>query len=141
MRNVPTPAFAARVCSRAAMDAVYADNSRVVPSLYHGEAALAATAAAIGRLHAGLAEAARARPSAAAPLHATADGGRTALRCEGGAEIACDSEWAMSCYHGGRVTIIATLFRELADGAPALAPLLGDADLERELAASLVDFI
>ena len=37
--------------------------------------------------------------------------------------------------------MIATLFRELADGAPALAPLLGDADLERELAASLVDFI
>ena len=140
VRNVPTPTFAARVCSRAAMDAVYADNSRVVPSLYHGPPALAATAAAIGRLHAGLAEAARARPTAAA-LHATADGGRTALRCEGGAEIACDSEWAMSCYHGGRVTIIATLFRELADGAPALAPLLGDADLERELAASLVDFI
>ena len=47
----------------------------------------------------------------------------------------------MSCYHGGRVTVITTLFRELADGAPALAPLLGDAELERELAASLVDFI
>ena len=47
----------------------------------------------------------------------------------------------MSCYHGGRVTIICSLFRELADGAPALAPLLGDAELERELAASLVDFI
>ncbi|KAH8056810.1 hydroxymethylpyrimidine kinase [Aureococcus anophagefferens] len=83
----------------------------------------------------------RARRCPAAPLHATADGGRAALRCEGGAEIACDSEWAMSCYHGGRVTVIATLFRELADGAPALAPLLGDADVERELAASLVDFI
>ena len=146
-RFAPSPTFAATVCARDAMDACYACNETSVPSLFYDKSSLSNLCGVVGRLQADVGAQSRARPPRSAKaLHAQSTGGRTALRCRDGREIPCDAEWALSCYHGGRVNIVTALCMPLSPRPPAPAkvgetPLLGEEDLDREIASSLAGFI
>ena len=115
-----TAVFEEKVRSRTEMAAHFALNTSPVPFLFHDAAGLAGHTSVIGRLYAELAAKARVHPGSM-HIDCRATMGRTMLKGRT-CDVPCDVELVLSCYAGGRATVIAQVYHPLSAADRPVCP-------------------